>query len=220
MTVIVMLGAPGAGKGTQAPVVAEHLGVPVLASGDLLRASVAARTALGRDAERYMNRGHLVPDETIVGVFLDRLGQADAQRGAVLDGFPRTRAQAVALDQALATAGRRVSGAILIDLPLDEVVARMANRRICTANGHVYNLVSYPPAVAGICDLDGSQLVQRPDDEEHTVRRRMAEQLPPLEEVVDHYREAGILASIDGRGSIEEVTAEVLVATDAAAERV
>ena len=157
MTVIVLLGAPGAGKGTQAPILAEHLGIPVLASGDLLRAAVAARTALGRDAERYMNRGQLVPDATIVGVFLDRLDQPDARVGAILDGFPRTRVQAEALDEELAGAGRRVDRAIYIDLPPEDVVARMANRRICTANGHVYNIVSNPPKVAGVCDLDGSR---------------------------------------------------------------
>jgi adenylate kinase len=212
MTVIVLLGAPGAGKGTQAPILAEHLGVPILASGDLLRAAVAARTALGRDAERYMNRGQLVPDPTIVGVFLDRLDQPDARRGAILDGFPRTRIQAQALDDALAEKGRRVDKAIYIDLPIEDVVGRMANRRICTANGHVYTLLSNPPEVAGICDLDGSELVQRPDDEEQTVRNRLADQLPPLDDVVDHYRRAGILASVDGRQGIEDVGREVVLA--------
>jgi adenylate kinase len=219
MTVEILLGAPGAGKGTQAPLLADHLGVPVLASGDLLRAAVASHTTLGREAERYMNRGQLVPDATIVGVFLDRLEQPDAQRGAVLDGFPRTRVQAKALDEALGETGRRVDQAIYIDLPTEDVVARMANRRICTANGHVYNLLSYPPRVDGICDLDGSELIQRADDEETTVRNRLAEQLPPLNEVVDHYRRAGILAAVDGRQSIEDVTREVLRAADEAAER-
>ena len=141
-----------------------------------------------------MNRGQLVPDSTIVSVFLDRLDQPDARRGAILDGFPRTRVQAKALDDELAAAGRRVDKAIYIDLPPEDVVARMANRRICTANGHVYNLLSNPPQVEGVCDLDGSALVQRADDEEATVRNRLAEQLPPLDDVVDHYREAGILA--------------------------
>jgi adenylate kinase len=219
MTVIVLLGPPGAGKGTQAPILAEHLGVPILASGDLLRAAAAAGTSLGREAERYMNRGQLVPDPTIVGVFLDRLNQPDAQRGAILDGFPRTRVQAAALDEALADAGRRVARAINIDLPADDVVARMANRRICAANGHVYNVVSNPPAADGICDLDGSALVQRADDEEATVRARMAQQLPPLAEVVDHYRAAGILANVDGRQSIDDVTRDVIGAADLAAER-
>jgi adenylate kinase len=218
MTVIVLLGPPGAGKGTQAPMLAEHLGVPILASGDLLRAAAAAGTTLGRDAERYMNRGQLVPDATIVAVFLDRLAQPDAQRGAVLDGFPRTRVQAQALDDALADAGRRVDRAIYIDLPTEDVVARMANRRICSANGHVYNLLSNPPQVDEVCDLDGSALMQRADDEEATVRARMAQQLPPLADVVDHYRGAGILATVDGRMSIEDVTHDVVRAADGAPE--
>jgi adenylate kinase len=216
MTVIVLLGPPGAGKGTQAPLLADHLGVPILASGELLRAAAAARTNLGREAERYMNRGQLVPDPTIVGVFLDRLAEPDAQRGAILDGFPRTRVQAQALDDALAGASRRVDSAIYIDLPAEDVVARMANRRICEANGHPFNLLSNPPEVAGICDLDGSPLVQRADDEESTVRARMAQQLPPLADVVDHYRAAGTLASVDGRQSIDDVTRDVIAAADSA----
>ena len=218
MKVVVLLGPPGAGKGTQAPLLAEHLGVPVLASGDLLRAAAAAGTSLGREAERYMNRGQLVPDPTIVGVFLDRLGRPDALPGAILDGFPRTRVQAQALDEALVSAGRRVDQAIYIDLPTDDVVARMANRRICTANGHVYNLLSNPPQVDAVCDLDGSPLTQRADDQEETVRARMAQQLPPLAEVVDHYQGAGILASVDGRQSIDDVTRDVIRAADRATE--
>src|SRR4051794_8140864 len=155
MTVIVLLGSPGAGKGTQAPVLASQLGVPVLASGDLLRTAVAKGTPLGREADRYMSRGQLVPDQTIVRVFLDRLDQPDATVGAILDGFPRTRVQAKALDVALGETGRRVDRTIFIDVPTEDLVERMANRRICTANGHVYNLASNPPAEPGICDLDG-----------------------------------------------------------------
>src|SRR5512146_1788137 len=124
MTVLVLLGAPGAGKGTQAPILAEHLGIPILASGALLRTAVANGTPLGRQADRYMSRGQLVPDETIVRVFLDRLGDADAASGAILDGFPRTRVQAEALDVALAEAGRRVDRAIFIDVPAEELVQR------------------------------------------------------------------------------------------------
>ena len=159
-----------------------------------------------------MNRGQLVPDPTIVGVFLDRLDQPDARRGAILDGFPRTRVQAKALDDALGEKGRRVDKAIYIDLPTEDVVGRMANRRICTANGHVYNLLSNPPEVEGICDIDGSELIQRPDDEEATVRNRLADQLPPLNDVVDHYRRAGILAAVDGRQSINDVGRDVVAA--------
>src|SRR5689334_11284498 len=164
MSVVVLLGAPGAGKGTQAPILARHLAVPVLASGDLLRAAVAAGTRLGREADRFMSRGQLVPDETIVRVFLDRLDQPDAKRGAILDGFPRTRVQAAALDDALVEARRRVDSAVFIDVPTEDLIVRMANRRICTANGHVYNLASNPPERSGVCDVDGSPLVQRPDD--------------------------------------------------------
>lgn len=216
MTVVVLLGAPGAGKGTQAPVFATHLGVPVLASGDLLRTAVANATPLGREADRYMSRGQLVPDQTIVRVFLDRLEQDDARRGAILDGFPRTRVQAEALDVALAEAGRRVERTIFFDVPTEDLVLRMANRRICTANGHVYNLTSNPPAVPGICDLDGSPLIQRADDHEATVRARMLEQIPPMLDVVDYYRTSGVLQTIDGRLPIAEVSRQVLGLLDGA----
>ncbi|HEX5825824.1 MAG TPA: nucleoside monophosphate kinase [Candidatus Limnocylindrales bacterium] len=210
MTVVVLLGAPGAGKGTQAPVLAQHLGVPVLASGDLLRAAVAAGTALGREADRFMSRGQLVPDETIVRVFLDRLERPDAGDGAILDGFPRTRVQAEALDRAFAGADRRVDRTILIDVATEDLIKRMANRRICTANGHVYNLASNPPHEDLVCDLDASELVQRPDDNEATVRARMNEQIPPLLDVVDYYREKGVLQTIDGREPIADVSARML----------
>jgi len=211
MTVVVLLGAPGAGKGTQAPILAARLGVPVLASGELLRAAVAAGTALGRVADRYMSRGQLVPDDTIVDIFLERLAAEDAAAGAVLDGFPRTRGQAEALDRALAPRGNRVDLALYIDVPTDLLVARMASRRICAANGHVYNVASNPPAVPGVCDLDGSELVQREDDREETVRARMAQQIPPLLEVVDHYRATRVLRTVDGLLPIAEVTARLLV---------
>lgn len=212
MTVIVLLGAPGAGKGTQAPALAARLGIPVLASGDLLRKAVADGTPLGREADRYMSRGQLVPDDTMVRVFLDRLDAPDAVAGAILDGFPRTRVQAEALDDALTETGRRVDQAGFIDVPLEDLVKRMANRRICTANGHVYNLVSNPPEVDSLCDLDRSKLVQRPDDEEATVRARMAQQVPPLLDVVEHYREKGVLTAVDGQQEIDAVTDVLLAA--------
>jgi adenylate kinase len=218
MTVIVLLGAPGAGKGTQAPILADRLGVPILASGDLLRAAVAAGSALGREADRYMSRGQLVPDETIVRVFLDRLEAADAQGGAILDGFPRTRVQAEALDRALAEAGRQVHAAVYVDVPIEDLVQRMANRRICTANGHVYNLATNPPEVDSVCDLDGSPIVQRADDEEATVRARMEQQVPPLLDVVDHYRTQGRLLTVDGRGDIEAVAGDVFKALGLSAQ--
>jgi adenylate kinase len=210
MTVVVLLGAPGAGKGTQAPVLARQLEVPVLASGDLLRAAVTAGTALGREADRYMSRGQLVPDETIVRIFLAQLKGTDSKAGAILDGFPRTRTQAEALDRALAVHGDRVDHALFVDVPVEDLVARMASRRICAANGHVYNVATNPPTTPDRCDLDGSPLVQRPDDEETTVRARMAQQVPPLLEVIEHYRAAGILRTVDGRQSIDLVSRDLL----------
>lgn len=214
MTVVVLLGAPGAGKGTQAPILAEHLRVPVLASGDLLRAAVTARTPLGTTADRYMSRGQLVPDDTIVDIFLERLAADDAADGAVLDGFPRTLGQAVALDRALADRRKRVDLALFIDVPEDLLVARMASRRICAANGHVYNVASNPPLEDSICDLDGSLLIQREDDSEATVRARMAQQIPPLLDVVEHYGRTGVLRTVDGLQTIDQVTAALLAATD------
>ena len=212
VTVIVLLGAPGAGKGTQAPALAARLGIPVMASGDLLRKAVAEGTPLGREADRYMSRGQLVPDETIVRVFLDRLEASDAVDGAILDGFPRTKVQAEALDAALGEASRKVDRAGYIDVPLEDLVTRMANRRICTANGHIYNLVSNPPQVDLVCQLDGSKLVQRADDAEETVRARMAQQVPPLLDVVDHYKRQGVLVTVDGRREIGAVTEALLKA--------
>jgi adenylate kinase len=212
--VIVLLGAPGAGKGTQAPILAMHLGVPILASGDLLRAVVASGSDLGRELDATMRSGNLVADDTIVAIFLDRLGQPDAARGAILDGFPRTRAQAEALDRALASRGSAVDAALSIDVPVDELIGRFADRRICRDGGHVYNLRSNPPRVPGICDTDGSELIQRADDAEATVRARMAQQLPALEEVAAHYRDAGRLRSVDGRRSVDDVSAALIATID------
>ena len=216
MSIVVLLGAPGAGKGTQAPMLAEHLDVPVLASGDLLRAAVAAGTPLGLEGDRYMSRGQLIPDDTIVKIFLDQL-RSRATNGAILDGFPRTRTQAEALDRALAEHGDKVDHALYIDVPLDDLVERMASRRICEANGHVYNVATNPPQTAGRCDIDGSPLIQRPDDEEATVRARMAQQVPPLEDVADHYRAAGILRTVDGRQSIDGVSRDLIAAIESGA---
>jgi adenylate kinase len=163
-----------------------------------------------------MSRGQLVPDATIVRIFLDQLKGADAGHGAILDGFPRTRNQAVALDEALAAHGDRVDHALYVEVPLEDLVARMASRRICAANGHVYNIATNPPTAPDRCDLDGSPLIQRPDDQEETVRARMAQQVPPLEEVADHYRAAGILRAVDGRQAIDDVSRDLIAALDEA----
>ena len=212
MTVAILLGAPGTGKGTQAPLLAASLDVPVLASGDLLRAEAASGTEIGRQVDQMMRSGELVPDELMVRLFLTRLEQADAKRGAILDGFPRTRRQAEALDEALSTSGRRVDRALLIEVPIEDLVGRFAGRLICTAGGHVYNEWFKPPRVWGVCDIDGSELVHRADDAEATVRARMEQQLGPLHEVADYYRDRGILSPVDGLRPIEDVTASLLEA--------
>ena len=210
MTVAILLGAPGAGKGTQAPLLAASLGVPVLASGDLLRAEVASGSEIGREVDAVMRSGELVSDDLMVRLFLARLGQDDAAEGAILDGFPRTRPQAEALDEALAGSGRHVDKALLIEVPIEDLIGRFAGRRICKSGGHVYNDWFKPPKVWGVCDVDGSELVHRADDAEETVRARMEQQLGPLQEVADYYREQGILTAVDGLQPIEDVTAALL----------
>ncbi|HEY7523872.1 MAG TPA: nucleoside monophosphate kinase [Candidatus Limnocylindrales bacterium] len=207
---VVLLGAPGAGKGTQAGILASHLDVPHLASGELLRAAVAAESPLGREVEGYMSRGQLVPDERMVDVFLDRLQAPDAARGAVLDGFPRTRVQAEVLDSALSEHGSQVDVALDIDVPADELVRRLSGRWICSASGHPYHETAHPPRVAGVCDIDGSSLIQRDDDKPATIRDRLAFQMGALNDVIEHYRRRGILHVVDGNRPVEAVTESLL----------
>ena len=209
MNVVILLGAPGAGKGTQAPLLATRLGVPIVATGDLFRAAVRDGTPLGLEARRYMDAGQLVPDDIVVRLLLERLGRADAAPGVVLDGFPRTDVQAAALDTALGERGERVSAAVLIDVPEDEVMRRMSGRWICRAAGHPYHAVFSPPRVEGVCDIDGSELYQRADDKPETVRARMAQQLGALSDVIEHYRRAGILLSVDGLQGIDDVARDI-----------
>jgi adenylate kinase len=208
--IMMLLGAPGAGKGTQAPILAARLGLLHLATGDLFRAAVRGGTALGLEAKGYMDRGELVPDALTIAMLLDRLRQPDARAGVILDGFPRTEAQAQALDAALTAEGTRVAIAPYIEIPEAEMVLRLAGRWMCRSAGHLYNTASNPPRVAGVCDEDGSDLYQRADDQADVVRARLAVQLPPFYEVVAHYRRAGVLRSVDGERPIDEVTAALL----------
>jgi adenylate kinase len=205
VTVIVLLGAPGAGKGTQAALLAERLGIPHVATGDLFRAAVRDNSPIGLEARRFMERGQLVPDDITIEMLLDRLARPDAAGGAILDGFPRNRAQAEALDRALADRGSRVDLAVNIEVPSEELVERLSGRWVCREAGHVYNEASNPPRQAGICDIDGSPLVQREDDKAETVRARLDLQLASLRDVVEHYAQTGILRTVDGRQSIDEV---------------
>jgi len=208
--ILVMVGAPGAGKGTQAAILAERLGIPHVASGELFRAAVRAETPLGAAVRGYLERGQLVPDELAIEVFVDRLAQPDAANGAILDGFPRTRPQAEALTTALARRGQRVDQALYVGVRESELRRRLSGRWICRANGHSYHVIDHPPARPGVCDIDGSPLYQRDDDRPDTVRARLAAQLPPMYDVVDYYTEQGVLTAVDGEGTIDEVTDALL----------
>jgi adenylate kinase len=217
VTFLVLLGAPGAGKGTQAPILAARLGLPHVATGDLFRAAVHEGSAVGLEARRFMERGQLVPDSITVKMLLDRLAQADAAPGAILDGFPRNLAQADILATALADRSSRVNVALEIEVPEAELVRRLSGRWICKANGHVYNETSHPPRVAGRCDLDDSPLIQRDDDKSETIAARLAAQLTALREVVGYYQERGLLRTIDGLRPVAEVTDALIGAALAAA---
>jgi adenylate kinase len=208
--VIVLLGAPGAGKGTQAPILSERLGLPHVATGDLFRAAVRDGSPVGMAARRYMERGQLVPDDITVRMLLERLDQPDARDGVILDGFPRNRAQAQILDAALAERDTGVDRAVAIQVPSEDLVARLSGRWVCRASGHVYNDQTNPPKATGVCDLDGSELYQRDDDKAETIRARMSNTLDALAEVESHYAARGLLRSIDGRQSIADVTAQLL----------
>lgn len=206
-----MVGAPGAGKGTQAALLAKRLDLPHVASGDLFRDNIRRATPLGKKVKDYLDSGALVPDDLTVELIGDRLNEPDARGGAILDGFPRTRPQAEELDAMLARMGGRVAAALYIDVDREELVRRLAGRWICSVSpNHVYHAVARPPKVKGVCDVDGATLMQRDDDRPETIRARLEKQLPPMFEVVDYYAERGVLSTIDGDRPVAEVTDELL----------
>jgi adenylate kinase len=215
--VVVLLGAPGAGKGTQAQILSQRLGLAHVATGDLFRAAVRDGTPLGVTAKGYMDRGELVPDSVTIEMLLERLAQPDAAAGILLDGFPRNTAQAEVLDEALAARGSRVEVAPYIEVPEADLVARLGGRWICRAQGHPYHELSNPPRVPGICDIDGSELYQRTDDQPETVQARLRQQLGSLDQVVGHYRRLGALKTVDGTGPIGRVSDDLLAAIGPAA---
>jgi adenylate kinase len=204
-TNLILLGPPGAGKGTQAERLQSDFALAHISTGDMLRAQLAQGTDLGREAQKYMKAGELVPDEVILGMIGQRIGEQDAREGFLLDGFPRNTAQADALGKTLADSGRRLTAVLLIDVPDEEVVRRLAGRRVCAKGGHVYHVEFDPPKREGICDQDGSRLIQRDDDKEETIRRRLevyARQTAPL---IDYYEQAGLLRRFDGQRDPNEV---------------
>ena len=201
-----MLGPPGAGKGTQADRLREDFGLPLISTGDILRSQVADGTALGKEAKRYMDAGELVPDKVIVDMITDRISHGDARDGFLLDGFPRNQGQADALAKALEGLDRRLTAALLIEAPDDEVVRRLAGRRMCVKNpSHIYHVEFDPPKHEGVCDQDGARLIQRDDDREETIRRRLEVYHSQTEPLIDHYDRAGLLRRFDGMRSPDEV---------------
>jgi adenylate kinase len=210
--ILLLIGAVGAGKGTQAERLGRALALPHLASGNLFREALRAGTPLGERARAYMERGDLVPDDITIGMVMDHLARPEARHGAILDGFPRTAAQARALDATLADSGERITRAIFIEVPTEELVARVSGRAVCPTCGTPYHDRSDPPREPGVCDKEGSALQRRPDDQPEVVRARLEKQVPPMLEVIDHYDRAGVLRRIDGRQPIERVTADILAA--------
>jgi len=204
--ILLLVGAVGAGKGTQASILSREFGLPHLASGNLFRAAMAAGTDLGEQARGYMERGELVPDEITIGMFMDELAKPLASRGAILDGFPRTVGQAKALDETLARQGERIRRVISIEVPVEALVRRVAGRWICPTCGTTYHEDSNPPREPGICDREGTPLRQRDDDRPEVVRARLERQVPPMLEVVRHYEHAGIVDRLDGTRPIDAVT--------------
>jgi len=205
----VFLGPPGSGKGTQAKKFSAEKGVPQLSTGDMLRQAISAGTALGRSAQEFMSRGALVPDEVVIGLIRERTQRPDCQGGFILDGFPRTIPQATALDALLSEISREVSAAILFEIQDSALVARLTGRRTCVTCGAMYHLLSMPPRKTGVCDQCGGELIQRDDDREDVIRKRLAvyhQQTAPL---VEFYRQRGMLSPVDASASPDAVYCEV-----------
>jgi adenylate kinase len=214
-TYLVLLGPPGAGKGTQAQIVSEKLVLPHISSGDIFRENLKAQTELGKMAKGYMDRGELVPDDVTIAMIRERLSRPDAQNGALLDGFPRTPAQAQALDAILADFGGQVNGVPYIKVPEDVLVERLTGRWTCRAEGHVFHEKFNPPQKTGVCDFDGSELYQRDDDKAETVKRRIRVYLEQTMPLINYYQDQSKLLEIDGTQSIEKVGKDLMDALSA-----
>jgi adenylate kinase len=209
---IVLLGPPGAGKGTQAQIISENLKLPHISSGDIFRENLKNQSELGKKAAEYMNRGELVPDDLTIAMIQERLSRPDCAAGALLDGFPRTTAQAEALAVMLAKFNGKVVSVPCINVPEDVLIERLSGRWTCRAQGHVYHEKFNPPKVAGLCDVDGSELYQRDDDKAETVKRRIRVYLEQTEPLIAYYRQRGVLLEIDGTKTIEQVSVDILAA--------
>ncbi len=207
---IIMLGAPGAGKGTQAKRIAEKYGIPHISTGDIFRANIKNGTPLGQKAKSYMDQGLLVPDELTCDLVVDRIGQADCENGYILDGFPRTIPQAEALTKALAGQGTAIDFAINVDVPDERIIDRMSGRRACLGCGATYHTVFNPPKKEGICDVCGEKLVLRDDDRPETVQKRLDVYHAQTQPLIAYYEQAGVLRTIDGTLEMDEVFAAIV----------
>jgi adenylate kinase len=216
MLAVLLFGPPGAGKGTQAAAVAAASGVPHIATGDMFRAHLRSGTELGRTARAYMDRGELVPDDVTIGMLGERIAQPDAAGGFVLDGFPRTLEQATALDALLAGRGERLSAVLDLQVPADELVRRLSGRLVCRDGSHPYHVTDAPPAVPGVCDIDGSALYHRDDDDEDVVRKRVEIFEHETRPVRDHYRALGTpVVRVDGARGRDAVESDLVAAVRA-----
>lgn len=211
-TYIILLGPPGAGKGTQAQVISRELNLAHISSGDLFRENLKNQTDLGKLAQGYMNRGELVPDDVTIAMVQDRLARPDCKEGALLDGFPRTPAQASALAKMLETLGQKVHKVPYISVPAELLIERLGGRWTCQSCGHVYHEKYNPPQKQGVCDHDESALVQRDDDKAETVERRIRVYMDQTSPLIEYYRQEGLLVEVDGTRGIEDVSKDILVA--------
>ncbi|MBE5869333.1 MAG: adenylate kinase [Lachnospiraceae bacterium] len=206
---IIMLGAPGAGKGTQAKMLAKEYGIPHISTGDIFRANIKNGTQLGMEAKKYMDQGLLVPDELTVKILLDRVAQEDCKNGYVLDGFPRTIPQAEVLDQALNNLGDQIDYAIDVDVPDENIINRMSGRRACLSCGATYHVVHIPPKAEGVCDTCGQALVLRDDDKPETVKSRLEVYHKQTQPLIEFYSKKGVLRSVDGTVDMQDVFAAI-----------
>lgn len=206
---IIMLGAPGAGKGTQAQMIADQYGIPHISTGDIFRENVKNATELGMEAKKYMDQGLLVPDELTVKILLDRVAKEDCKNGYVLDGFPRTIPQAEVLEDALSKLGDQIDYAINVDVPDENIVRRMSGRRACLSCGATYHIEHVPPKVFGVCDRCGKELILRDDDKEETVKNRLDVYHKQTQPLIDFYTGKGILQKVDGTLDMQDVFAAI-----------